>query len=308
MPCRCSATARCCWRGRSRRSSGRGSRTTSDCTRTSGRRRSARRAGAAGPESRATAFPKPGPSGRVAYLPYTDTVAEVKVEIAEFDASKGHSSGASVSMITKSGTNQYRGSGTWQYWNQKWNAVQSTTNAAYWGAIEAATNAGNVEEAARLRAQPITPPGHHHNWATVIGGPLSVPKAFDGTDRLFFFFSYNGFKDVKTEEATAVNQTVPTEAQRRGDFSDLRRIDTVGYQIYDPRTARLVNGRVVRDPFPNNQVPILNPIYTAYLPLFPAPNNPAGIVSAEGQNNYLAARTPFNWNYKAFSNRIDWTI
>ena len=89
-------------------------------------------------------------------------------------------------------------------------------------------------------------------------------------DKLFFFFSYNGFKDVKAEEVTAVNRTVPTEAQRRGDFSDLLRIDPVRYQIYDPRTARLENGRVVRDPFPNNQVPILNPLYQHYLPLYPA--------------------------------------
>jgi hypothetical protein len=264
--------------------------------------------GVGGTEYSIDGVPNAGPSRRVAYLPYTDTVAEVKIEIAEFDASKGHSSGASVSMITKSGTNQYRGSGTWQYWNQKWNAVQSTTNAAYWGAIEAAKKAGNLQEAARLQAQPIVPPGDHHNWATVIGGPVSLPKLFSGTDRLFFFFSYNGFKDVKTEEATAVNQTVPAEAQRRGDFSELLGLDPVRYQIYDPRTARLVNGRVVRDPFPNNQVPVLNPLYSAYLTLFPSPNNPAGIVSAEGNNNYLAAKTPFNWDYKAFSNRIDWNV
>ena len=122
---------------------------------------------------------------------------------------------------------------------------------------------------------------------------------------LFRSFSYNGFKDVKVEEPTAVNRTVPSEAQRRGDFSDLLKLDPVRYQIYDPRTARLVNGRVVRDPFPNNQVPILNPVYQAYLPYFPLPNNPAGIVGADGSNNYLASATPFNWDYKAFSNRID---
>ena len=264
--------------------------------------------GVGGTEYSIDGVPNAGPSRRVAYLPYTDTVAEVKIETAEFDASKGHSSGASVSMMTKSGTNQYRGSGTWQYWNQDWNAVQSTTNAAYWGAIDAATKAGNTAEASRLRAQPVVPPGHHHNWASVIGGPASLPKMFSGTDRLFFFLSYNGFKDVKVEEPTAVNRTVPTEAQRRGDFSELLRIDPVRYQIYDPRTARLVNGRVVRDPFPNNQVPTLNPLYNAYLKLFPLPNNPAGIVSAEGQNNYLASKTPFNWDYKAFSNRIDWNL
>ena len=252
--------------------------------------------------------PNAGPSRRVGYLPYTDTVAEVKIETAGFDASKGHSAGANVSMMTKSGTNQYRGSATWQYWNQDWNATQSTTNAAYYGRIEAAERAGNAAEAQRLRGEPKTPPGHHNNWASVLGGPVVLPRLFDGRSRLFFFFSYNGFKDVKTEEATAVNRTVPTAAHRRGDFSDLLALDPVRYQIYDPRTARLVNGRVVRDPFPNNQVPILNPVYAAYLPFFPMPNNPAGIVGADGSNDYLASATAFNWDYKAFSNRVDWQL
>ena len=264
--------------------------------------------GVGGTEYSLDGVPNSGPSRRVAYLPYTDTVSEIKIETAGFDASKGHSSGANISMMTKSGTNHYRGSGTWQYWNQDWNATQSTTNAAYYGRIDAADRAGDAEEAQRLRSERKVPPGHHNNWASVVGGPVSMPRLFQGRDKLFFFFSYNGFKDAKVEEPTAVNRTVPTEAQRRGDFSELLRIDPVRYQIYDPRTARLENGRVVRDPFPNNQVPILNPLYNAYLKLYPMPNNPAGIVSREGSNNYLASATPFNWDYKAFSNRIDWNV
>ena len=264
--------------------------------------------GVGGTEYSLDGVPNAGPSRRVAYLPYTDTINEVKVETAGFDASKGHSSGANISMLTKSGTNQFRGSGTWQYWNQDWNATQSTTNAAYYGRIEAAEAQGDAAEAARLRGERKVPPGYHHNWASVIGGPVRLPKLFNGTNRLFFFFSYNGFKDVKVEEPTAVNRTVPTEAQRRGDFSELLRIDPLRYQIYDPRTARIENGRVVRDPFPNNQIPVLNPLYQQYLHLFPLPNNPTGIVSREGQNNYLAAQTAFNWDYKAFSNRVDWNL
>jgi hypothetical protein len=264
--------------------------------------------GVGGNEFSIDGVPNAGPSRRVGYLPYTDTVSEVKIETAGFDASKGHTSGANVAMMTKSGTNQYHGSGTWQYWNQDWNATQSTTNAAYYGRIGAAVAAGDLALAERLRAERKVPPGEHNNWAGVVGGPVTLPKMFKGSDRLFFFFSYNGFKDVKVEEPTAVNRTVPTLAQRRGDFSDLLRIDPVRYQIYDPRTARVVNGRVVRDPFPNNQVPILNPLYNAYLPLFPSPNDPAGIVSAEGSNNYLASQTAFNWDYQAVSNRIDWNL
>jgi len=261
--------------------------------------------GVGGTEYSLDGVPNTGNSRRVAYLPYTDTVAEIKVETASFDASKGHSSGANVSMLTKSGTNQFHGSGTWQYWNQRWNAVQSTTNAAYYGRIAEAEGRGDRDAARQYRSEPKVPPGYSHNWATVVGGPVRAVK-FDGRNRLFFFFSYNGFKDVKVEEPTAVNRTVPTERQRTGDFSELLAVDPVRYQIFDPRTARLVNGRVLRDPFPNNQVPILNPLYAHYLKFYPLPNNPSGIVGRDGQNNYLASQTPFNWDYKAFSNRIDW--
>jgi len=245
---------------------------------------------------------------RMGYLPYTDTVAEIKVETAAFDASKGHSSGANISMLTKSGTNAYRGSASWQYWNPQWNATQSTTNLAYYGRIEQAEREGRTADAARYRSESKVQPGRSNSWAGVVGGPVWLPKLFKGTDQLFFFFSYNGFKDKKTEEPTQVNRTVPSEAHRRGDFSDLLALDPVRYQIYDPRTARLVGGRVVRDPFPNNQVPVLNPLYASYLPFFPKPNNPTGIVDAEGRNNYLASATPYNWDYVAFSNRIDWKL
>jgi hypothetical protein len=242
---------------------------------------------------------------RSGYLPYTDTVAEFKVETAPFDASKGHTTSATISLSTKSGTNDYHGAATWQHWQQRYNATQSTTNAAYWGRIAAAEAAGNTTLAQQLRATERQPTGRSNNWAGSVGGPVRVPWLFNGRDKLFFFFSYNAFKDVKTEEATNINRTVPSDAHRRGDFSDLLRLDPVRYQIYDPRTARLVNGVVTRDPFPNNQVPILNPMYKFYEALYPKANNVPGVVSAEGFNNYLASATAFNWDYKAFTNRVD---
>ncbi len=242
---------------------------------------------------------------RSGYLPYTDTVAEFKVETAPFDASKGHTTSATISLSTKSGTNEYHGAATWQHWQQRLNATQTTTNAGYWARIRQAEGAGNTALAQQLQSVSPQPTGRSNNWAGSVGGPVRVPWLFNGKDKLFFFFSYNAFKDVKTEEATNVNRTVPSDAHRRGDFSDLLRLDPVRYQIYDPRTARLVNGVVTRDPFPNNQVPILNPMYKFYEALYPKANNVPGVVSVEGLNNYLAAATAFNWDYKAFTNRID---
>ena len=242
---------------------------------------------------------------RAAYLPYTDTLAEFKVETAPFDASKGHTTSATISMSTKSGTNDYHGTLSWQHWQQRLNATQSTTNAGYWGRIKQAEAAGNTTLAQQLQSVSPQPSGRSNNWSASGGGPVRVPWLYNGKDRLFFFFGYNAAKDIKTEEATAVNRTVPSDAHRKGDFSDLLKLDPARYQIYDPRTARLVNGVVTRDPFPNNQVPILNPMYKYYEALYPHANNVPGVVAADGTNNYLASATPFNWDYKAFTNRID---
>ena len=82
------------------------------------------------------------------------------------------------------------------------------------------------------------------------------------------------------------------------------------YQIYDPRTAQLVDGGAcgatalanhlsVRDPFPNNQVPILNPMYKFYEALYPHANNVPGVVAADGRIITWLRQTPFNWDYKA---------
>ncbi|MGH9937919.1 MAG: hypothetical protein ACREAM_16865, partial [Blastocatellia bacterium] len=222
--------------------------------------------------------------------------------------SKGHTTSATISLSTKSGGNEYHGVRTHKHWQQRYNATQSTTNAGYWSRIRQAEAAGNTTLANQLKSVSPQPTGRSNNWAGSGGGPVRVPWLYDGRDKLFFFFSYNAFKDVKTEEATNVNRTVPSDAHRRGDFSDLLRLDPVRYQIYDPRTARLVGGVVTRDPFPNNQVPILNPMYKFYEALYPRANNVPGVVAADGTNNYLASQTAFNWDYKAFTNRVDFQL
>jgi hypothetical protein len=272
--------------------------------------------GVGGTEFTMDGVPNAGPSRRQGALPYSDTVAEIKIESAPFDASKGHSSGATISVVSKPGTNSYHGSATWQHWQQRWNATPTVTNAAYWGPIIAAEASGDTAKAQQLRNTERQQTGRSNNWAGVIGGPVQVPWLFNGKDRLFFFFSHNGLKEVKTEEPLAVRRTVPTLRQRQGDFSELLAINPQRFQIYDPRTARQVTGGpcgagrtcVVRDPFPNNQVPILNPLYDEYLKLIPLPNNVAGQVGTDGSNNYFASATPFNWDFKDYSNRIDLII
>ena len=104
-----------------------------------------------------------------------------------------------------------------------------------------------------------------------LGGPVRVPGLIDGRDRTFFFGAVEWLYDRFPEPGP---QTVPTEAMRNGDFSALL---AQGITIYDPATAQLVNGRVVRTPFPGNIIPAnrINPIAQNVLQLLSAAE-PAG--------------------------------
>ncbi|MDQ3684772.1 MAG: carboxypeptidase-like regulatory domain-containing protein [Acidobacteriota bacterium] len=268
--------------------------------------------GAGGTEFVLDGIPNSAGGRRAGFLPHQDAVEEVRVSSSEFDASEGHTAGATVNMVTKSGGNDYHGSLAWLHWQQRFNGTPTFTKSTYLQRINVAEAAGNTTLAQQLRDTPQQATGRSNTYSATIGGPIYFPRfgeggpaLWSGKDKLFFFFAFNGYKEAKSEEVTAINRTVPTAAHRRGDFSDLLRLGSQ-YQIYDPRTARLVNGRVVRDPFPNNQVPILNPVYNQIVNLYPLPNNPAA--GPADTNNYLASATPFNWDYKAFQNRIDYNI
>jgi hypothetical protein len=276
--------------------------------------------GVGGNEFTLDGVPNAAPGRRVGALPYVDTVKEVKIESSPFDASKGQT-GANISVVTNSGTNAYHGAATWQHWQQRWNATPTTINQAYWSSIIGAEARGDTAMAERLRNEGPQLPGRSNNWGASLGGPVRIPWIYNGKNRLFFFFSYNGLKEVKSEDPRTVRYTVPTLKQRQGDFSELLAIDPVRYQIYDPRTAEPVTGGpcgkdsqgrdrrcVVRKPFPNNQVPIINPLYKHYLPLIPLPNNVPGIVDADGLFNYLGTGTPYNWDYHSWGTRIDYVI
>src|SRR5262249_12735662 len=132
--------------------------------------------------------------------------------------------------------------------------------------------------------------------------------------KLFWFFTYNAFKDIKNEDPSTFNRTVPTQAMRDGNFSDLLSLPNPNrYVIYDPNSIASDANRAthfVRTPFQGNQIPkgrFVNPSYDAITKLYPLPNNPPG-AGQEPVNNYLASQTPYNWTYHAFSNRVDYQI
>ncbi|MEK7407183.1 MAG: TonB-dependent receptor [Acidobacteriota bacterium] len=244
--------------------------------------------------------PATGTDRRVAFVPPSDAVEEFKLETTTFDSSYGHTSGATINVMTKAGTNRYHGSLYDQHWQQRWNATPHFTRLAW------------EDQVRRGRLKPTDPKqatGRSNNFGGTLGGPVFIPGLYHGRDKLFFFFSYNGIYQTKAETTSSINRSVPKMAWRQGDFSDLQAIDAVRYTVYDSRTAVLRDGRVVRQPFPGNKgVPVLNPVYGFYTKLYPAPNDVPGLVSPEGANNYYAMAMPKDERFNSIVHRTDYNL
>jgi hypothetical protein len=221
---------------------------------------------------------------RPALLPPPDSVAEVKTESFNMDASAGGAGGGTVEMITKGGTNQLHGALS-EYNNDS--ALQAT--AFFVNSI------GGTK-----------PKSETNQWAAVVGGPVVLPKIYNGKNRLFFFFAYEG---IHSGGPTAVFGTTPTAAERTGDFSHLLSLNngTKNYTLYDPNTAVLSGSTITRTPFPGNIIPTnrLNPIASNFLNSYmPLPNRP-GVY--DDTNNYAANENAQN-PYHFFSGRGDVNI
>ena len=122
-----------------------------------------------------------------------------------------------------------------------------------------------------------------------VGGPLNIPKIFNGGNKTFFFFGWNGTRGSTPYDSFS---NVPTLAERGGDFSALLGAPVVGSngaqvinqctgqpvltgQIFDPTTTRVVNGQTCSNPFPGNKISTpLSSAATSLLNFIPEPNGP----------------------------------
>jgi len=207
--------------------------------------------------------------GASAYSPPQDAVQEVSVNGFESDASSGHAGGGTANLITKRGTNSFHGSA--YEFNQ---SSVMDANTFY-------NNKGNVAR----------PPYHYNQFGATAGGPVWIPKIFNGKNRIFWFFGYEGLRDSDPAnspiEGGNLTATVPTPAERQGNFSALLGLSTTNtsYVIYNPYSGVASGSQVARTPFPNNVVPtnLLNPIAQNYLQYFPQPNAPG---QANGFENF----------------------
>jgi len=266
-------------------------------------------AGVGGNEWSIDGVPSNGASRQTAYLPHSDTVQEMRVETSNFDASAGHGTLANITMMTKAGTNRYHGTLSEQHWHQRWQGTNFYTRQLYYQNIAAAEAKGDTALANQLRSQDKQDPGRSNNYVLTFGGPVRIPKLYNGRDRLFFFASYQGNKDQVADLPSRINTTLPTLDDRTGDFSRFLLVDPVRYQIYDPLSVRADParpGHYIRDPFPGNILPktrIVNPVYDFYAKVLPTPNNDTD-PRKEPLNNYLSG-APLIRDSVAYGSRID---
>ena len=179
--------------------------------------------------------------------PAVDAVEEFKVQSSSMSSEFGFTAGGVVNMVTKSGTNLFRGS-----------LYDFVRNGRF--------DAKNAFATAK-------PEFDYNQGGGSIGGPIRIPRVYDGSNRSFFFFNVEGWNFSREQPTT---QSVPTEAMRRGDFSNLRDANGSLIPIYDPATTRPnpSGSGFLRDPFPNNIIPAnrLDPVAQRILAFYPLPN------------------------------------
>ncbi len=227
------------------------------------------------------------------FSPMQDLVQEFKIHTATFDASLGHAAGAVVNVSIKSGANRFHG--TSYYHDSRVRSVPWFSSRWLYD-----PSTGPVTEEKRKQANPGW---LHQRWGDTFTGPLVLPKLYDGHNRSFWSFGYEG---MYVRRMTTFTGTVPTAEQRRGDFSALLRLGSQ-YQIYDPATiAAAPGGHFSRLPLPGNIVPSsrINPIAQKMIPFWSEPNQ-AG--TADGRQNLYRIAPP-NRDYRAFLGRIDHNI
>jgi hypothetical protein len=179
----------------------------------------------------------------VMYVSPAETVDTVSVSTASFDAEQGNAGGAAITVITKSGTNEFKGSAFEFYNSDKLNA--------------------------RPYFNPSKTPATAHITGGTVGGPIRK-------NSLFFFGSFEG-QYQRTDNIGF--WSVPTDALRNGDFSQAFNANGTLQVIYDPTSGNPDGtGRV---PFEGNRIPerLISPIAREVQDLFPAPNT-AGTAGA----------------------------
>ena len=198
------------------------------------------------------------------YQPSVDAVQEFKVQTNYFSAEFGNTGGAIVNMIIRSGTNQIHGVGYEFYRNAALNANNWFSN----------------------RAGRAIPDFQRNVFGGTVGGPVRIPHVYDGRNKTFFFYDYEG---TRQSSASTKTMTVPTDKERVGDFSDTRASNGQLITIFNPYdTYKTADGKTLRQPFVGNVVPLSmqNPIALNVMKYYPNPTSDG--LAFTHANNFFA--------------------
>ena len=222
-----------------------------------------------------------------------DAIQEVSIQTSNFAAEYGQAGGGYFNFTMKSGTNQFHGSAYDYFDNEALNAGTPFTDAGTTNSLKTGQHIRNVVR--------------RNDYGFTLGGPVWIPKIYNGRDKTFFFFNFEQFREGQVVR-TGIS-TVPTTAYRSGDFSGAQLgaltaagqplVDSAGQQlfqneIFDPKsTHTAADGTLVRTPYANNRIPMadMDPVALKMQNMLPLP---LGSLSGQAINNYaIPAYTNF---------------
>ena len=195
--------------------------------------------------------------------PSVEAIQEFKITTGIPAAEYGRNTGGIESFVTKGGTNNYHGTIFDIFRNEALDANTWFNN----GNLAAnCAGANNTPQCASLYRRPDD---KQNDYGGTLGGPVSIPHVFSGTDKLFFFFAW---EQLKRRVGGTQISSVPTLAERGGDFTDLYNpatppatgstainpcdgLPVYPGEIFDPSTQRIVNGTPCRSAFKGNVIP-----------------------------------------------------
>jgi hypothetical protein len=228
--------------------------------------------------------------GQPALIPTSDTTEEFKVQTNASPAEFGRTSGAILNIVTKSGTNKFRGTLYEFFRNEKMDAANFFINRAGTNPIP-----GRNDRRTPLR---------YNQYGASVGGPVVLPKLYNGKDKTFFFAN---FEITNLRRSLFRTFSVPTTLMRTGNLSE------AAFDVYDPATTRPnpdTPGRFLRSPFPNRTVPAtrLQALPQNILKLYPSPQRPGvvnnldSVASSRDDDKQLSFRIDHNFSdrYRLF--------
>jgi hypothetical protein len=204
-----------------------------------------------------------------------DSIAEAQVWSAGIPAETGHTSGGAYNVVTKSGTNELHLAAEERIIMKPWIDRQYFQQSV-----------ANLQNAYF----------EYHNFDATLGGPVVIPKIYNGKNKTFFYLGYRFDYDHESNSSTA---STVDQNMLNGNFA----FGGIGYPIYDPKTITCTlsggcpsTAGWTATPFPNSQIPLsrFDPVTAKFLSFNPyqLPNT-TGFYSTTGPNNNYTNYTPY---------------